>query len=338
MEAIITGENSEAIGLHVVDNNGIKHKIEMEFDGEVYYHDQDGYPDDPDERTTTDKIHIGQARRFARYWVYRKRGYETVDRWDNPDRITLAALAVAPLTAETAERYFGDLYQQFKSIYTDATPTVEMPEGVTPEEAIYQKDIYVGVETSHLGHIMAEVLADAELLSTVSRSLDVTGQSSSEMDASSGLTEFFGMVTGSDPDEITGLEDGGLVEAVSGIHVEWEYEPGKYQTRQGEEPDLQRDPDGRSTIFEYNPASITDLKIQIVRNLLCQVRDRYLVMGIAPPEPFRLLGLGQIIPGTWYKNRDYYEPYHDPNATVSTWFEEYTPEDAYEHEAEPPQQ
>ncbi|WP_239524460.1 hypothetical protein [Halogeometricum borinquense] len=76
MDAIITGE-SERIGLSVIDNNDVEHLIEMNESGEIKYHDQDGYPDDPCERARAENIHVNQARRFAKYWVYRKRGYDT---------------------------------------------------------------------------------------------------------------------------------------------------------------------------------------------------------------------------------------------------------------------
>ncbi|PYZ02522.1 hypothetical protein C8039_18400, partial [Halogeometricum sp. wsp3] len=54
------------------------HGIHVGFDGEVTYHEQDGYPDDPDKRTSEENEHVNQARRYAKYYVFAQRGYDPV--------------------------------------------------------------------------------------------------------------------------------------------------------------------------------------------------------------------------------------------------------------------
>ena len=336
MKAVITGENEERVGVNLRDNNDVEHVIEMEFDGEIKYHEQDGYPDDPGKRTSQEELHVAEARRFARYWVYRKRGYDTLDRWQNPDRLTVAALAVAPLTPNAAQTYFGDLYQQFRSIHGDAEPVVEMPDGLTPTDPVYQKEIYLSVEDETIAALAMDFLTNPTVLDEIATTIDITErQSSTEPSA---LQQALSLVTDREVQKIAGLEDGLLIEAVSGIHLRWDDETGTYHTRKGRQPALDRDPDARTEIFQYNPDSITELKLQLARHLVCQVRDCYIVMGLAPPEPLRILGPGRFAASTWYEHRDYYDRYHDPTADISTWFEEYTPEGAYEHKAEPPEQ
>ncbi|WP_049896385.1 hypothetical protein [Natrialba chahannaoensis] len=58
-------------------------------------------------------------------------------------------------------------------------------------------------------------------------------------------------------------------------------------------------------------------------------------MGIAPPEPFRIKGPGLADAVGWYNTGDFYEMYWNPDAEITTWFEEHTPDDAYEHVGEP---
>ncbi len=101
MKSEIIGEDKKDIGTKVTDNNDVVHQIEMhKSNGEIYAHEQGGYPDDPAERTIAGNEHVNRARRFAKYWVYRERGYETLEWRHNPNRITAAAMAIAPLRAD----------------------------------------------------------------------------------------------------------------------------------------------------------------------------------------------------------------------------------------------
>jgi len=104
MNGKIIGEDECDIGVFVTDNLDKSHQIEMnKHDGVIYAHDQDSYPDHPDNRTKAGNEHVNQARRFAKYWVYHQRGYDTLDGWQNPDRITLAATALMALDEPIAE-------------------------------------------------------------------------------------------------------------------------------------------------------------------------------------------------------------------------------------------
>ncbi len=101
MKGDIEGEDDNYVKVYVTDNSETEHDITVEkASGEIAYHDQDGYPDDPDERTIAGNEHVNQARRFAKYWVYRERGYEALEWRHNPNRITAAAMAIAPLRAD----------------------------------------------------------------------------------------------------------------------------------------------------------------------------------------------------------------------------------------------
>ena len=318
MKAVITGE-SERVGVKVQDNNGIDHGIEMEFDGVIKYHEQDGYPDDPDERTEAGNEHVNQARRFARYWVYRKRGYDTLKPVQNPDRIAQAAVVLQLLSVDSVERLFGELYQQFRSASTDSDRPITLPDGIGHQEAVYQQDIYLGLDdqTSKAYEAVIEELQGVE--NTTAGLQDATA-----------LLERAAV----DIDDLPSVEDGALIEAVSGVHIHWDDVLGQYHTQWGDQPATERDPDARIEIFAFEPESMQELREQLVRNLLCQVRDCYLAMGIAPPSAVRILGHGRHDASTWYNHYDFYEEYFDPDAEIETWYEEHTPDNAYDRVSE----
>lgn len=325
MKAVITGETDNLVGVNLRDNNGVEHVMDVrKSDGEIPAHQQYGYPDNPDERTEADNEHVNQARRFAQYWAYRKRGYDTLNKQNNPDRITVAALALMALTPDAAETYLGDLYGQLISLYTDRESTVDVPDEVAPERAIYEKDIYVGIDQEDAS-TYATVLTNSE----IQEQLDQDGNKNIVDTINTIDTDTLDEISGVNSDDFTTLRDGLLVEATSGIHVHWDDVDGQYHTQWGDQPEIDRDPDARIEILSYKPESIAELTKQIVRHLLCQVRDCYLAMGIAPPEQFRLLGYGRQDASTWYANYDFYENYHDPTADIGTWFEEHTPDNAY---------
>ncbi|MFD1565527.1 hypothetical protein ACFR99_18495 [Haloarchaeobius amylolyticus] len=293
--------------------------------GEIYAHEQDGYPDDPDKRTVKGNEHVNQARRFAKYWVARECGYDTLDWQRNPDRITAAALAIAPVTSAAAEEYFGDFAQQFAHIHGDAEPAVSVPDEIRPADVVYQKDVYVGIDEPALESLTGDLLETDEVIAALGRAIDPT---ETRPDGTV-LSDVLADVTGIDETDVPRLHDGLLIEDVSDLHVHWDDAAGQYHTQWGEQPAIDREPNARIEIFEFDPDSLDDLTRQITRHLLCQVRDCYLRMGIAPPEPFRLLGPGHHDAGTWYEHYDFYDRYHDPTAEISTWYEEYTPDDAY---------
>nr|WP_239524404.1 hypothetical protein [Halogeometricum borinquense] len=85
MEATIIGEDEVDVGVEVIDNDGIEHRIVIGHDGEIKSHVQDGYPDDPTERTNKEDQNVAQARRFARWHVYREKGYDTIPTDENHD-------------------------------------------------------------------------------------------------------------------------------------------------------------------------------------------------------------------------------------------------------------
>ncbi|MDS0260518.1 hypothetical protein NDI56_14020 [Haloarcula sp. S1CR25-12] len=311
MDGIITGENDERVGLSVIDNNDAEHVIEMEFDGKINYHEQDGYPDDPAERTNAENEHVNQARRYAKYYVYREKGYETLDPHRNPDRILGVALVAAGLSTDSVESYFGDLYRQVRSHSTDSPRPVTLPDGVSQANVTYQQDVYLGLDDrqvemleelldvaevrEYLGDLARGGVNDRSLLGLLADAHDIAGKSGSDLPATA--EDFW-------------------IEAVSGVHVHWDDAAGQYHTAWTDRPGIDREPDARIEMLPFEPENIDAFQQSLVRGLFCQVRDCYLGMGVTPPSEFRIQGMGSYDHATWYDYYDLYQPYHDPDADI----------------------
>ncbi|MCL9815315.1 hypothetical protein [Natranaeroarchaeum aerophilus] len=301
MQAEIKKETDDGFGVLVTDNNGAEHKIGVCFDGEIDGHLCDAYASDPFDRTPAENEHNEQARRYARYYVARERGYETIEWRHDPARLLAAASAVAELDTDDVTEHFGDLYDQVRSHYGDVERPVPLPEEVRPGHVSYMQDIYLGLSD--------EAMIDLLTLDDAVEEVSVTAGESIE-DRIATLLEAAPADT--DVPDASAL----TVEAVSGVHIEWDDEAGQYHTQWGAEPDLDRDPDARFDVLPFAPEDIEDFQAQLARNLLCQVRDAYVGMGVAPPAPYRIKGLGRHQIATLYEHDDFYQRYHDPDAEI----------------------
>lgn len=303
MDAIITGE-SKRIGLSIIDNNDVEHLIEMDESGNITGHQQDGYPDDFEKRSLIDENEpINQARRYARYYVSRERGYDTIEWRHDPDRILAAALSVAELDSDRVAEYFGDLYDQVRSHFANTDRPIPLPDGAAPGHISYQQDIYLGLEKdaveslTDLGdELEASALPDEPVESIESLVAHLLDAAPVDRDVP-------------DPSDLT-------IDAVSGVHIRWDDANGQYHHERHDQPALERDPDARFDVKPFAPDRIEDFQLQLVRNLYCQVRDCYIEMGVVPPKPFRIKGLGKHQIATLYEQYDFYQRYHDPRAEI----------------------
>jgi len=145
MRANITGENDERIGLYVYDSNDVEHWIEMEFDGEIKYHEQDGYPDDPHDRTLNERGRVLQARDFARHHVWQETDYEPFPVEKSHPGIKRVRSAIQELPIERFRALFADIYNQVDG--KDPIPTdlpAPLPSAVGPDDWVtFLVDVYL---------------------------------------------------------------------------------------------------------------------------------------------------------------------------------------------------
>ncbi|NGM68020.1 hypothetical protein G6M89_03155 [Natronolimnobius sp. AArcel1] len=316
MKAVITGENDRLVGVNLLDNNDAEHVIEMKKDGTITAHQQDGYADDPDNRTEEENEHVNQTRRFAKFHVYRERGYDTLEHIENPDYIDAVRQAILQLSDAEFEQYFGALHQQLRSHHESVDRPVNLPAGVQkPDAVIYKLDTYLGVDIAESGLTeQARALAEAHSLEYEPGTTPKTGAAVSEADLEE-WTEFGEhLMDLANPDDLE-LE----LSAVSGIHVGYPDARGEHEVEWNDSP-LEREPDARLELMPADPGSLEEFREYLDHHLRCQIRDCFVGMGQVPPEPYRVVGFGKFIYARRYDHYDLYPQLHlrdgDHNAVI----------------------
>ncbi|WP_226480663.1 hypothetical protein [Natrinema amylolyticum] len=121
MNGTVIGENEVGIGVDINDNNGVIHEISIEKGSwEIVYHEQEGYPDDPDDRTGEGNEMVDQARDYAKWYVAQNTEYDTVPWYLRSDQIEQVENVVADLSEDDLKHHFHHYYQQLAGAY-DAT-------------------------------------------------------------------------------------------------------------------------------------------------------------------------------------------------------------------------
>lgn len=311
MKGKIAGEDKEGIGVTVIDDNDVEHQIAMDFEGEIEAQGQDGYPSNPADRTNEEDESVSQARRYAKYRVYQETGYDTVPNTENPDRIAAVLLALIALDDEQFTEYFGTLYEQAASHdRADVVPPLDLPQEVYSEEfLIYKQNVYLEEDldaiqeqlarpaTAVLGEQNLDTLASASGDGLISKAASLVGGGSAD---------------DSDTPEIPGADL--TIEGVSGIDTMYYEDTNEERTIEGQDP-FDREPDAR---LEIVPTSYDRdrFRLHVGHNLVCQIRDCFIGMGLEPPEPYRVLGHGQYKYTGKYRHFEFYEPYFDHDASI----------------------
>ncbi|WP_049907339.1 hypothetical protein [Haloferax elongans] len=296
MKAVLGDGDDDGTGIRVVDNAGASHGIHVAFDGEITYHECDEVANNPALRTREECERVDQTRRYAQWYVYRERGYDTVPSTENPDRILAALLAVSNLSEYRFEELFGDLEDRLASHYDDSPVDLPFPDADPDDAIIYQQDVYLQPDPTDF---------DPPVLDQFRGRFEGKSDSPVVPDEGEIVVE-----------DLDALDFG--IEAVSGIHVIHNDGEGNEQRSQGEQP-LDREPDARVELMTTNPDEVAPFQHFVVSNLACQIRDRFLLMGVKPPAAFQVPGWGSYEGFQCQKFCDLYENYWDTTATITTW-------------------
>ncbi|RZH67398.1 hypothetical protein [Natrinema altunense] len=309
MKAVITGESDELVGVNLRDNDGAEHVIEMAFDGKITAHQQDGYPDNPAERTEEENERVNQARRFAKYFVLAERGYDTVPAAENPIRINAVRKAIDEMSAEEFKRHFGDLYQQLAYEEGDGTsPAITVP-GEATDPSIFCQNIYLGVDPfeTDIGGQLADEYGLA--IDQPAADIDLTDVSADEIDT---WAEYAGEFAGRAEDADLDLSEATYIDETSQLYVKYPNGPNLTAIDDHLEP-AARDPDTVIELLPIDPQDLEYFKSFMDHYLRCQIRDSFVEMGVHPPEAFQVIGMGRFM-STWrYDNIEFYPQFHDPN-------------------------
>lgn len=312
MQAEIKDEIEEGVGLVVEDNRDIEHRMVVGQSGEIKAHKTDLYPD-PAERTFEEDESFSQARRFARWHVYRETGYDTVPNEYNPDRIAAVLMAVLDLKDEQFDEYFGRLFEQMASHERrDVLPVLDIPDDVYDEEFIvYKQNVYLDADLDAIRDQLQRPVVDVIDEDTIQALVDAQG--AGLVAKAKALIGGGGRETESefDPDvSFTDID----IDAVSDIDTMYS-EPDGYKTIGGADP-LDRDPDAR---LEMLPMGFTreQFRRHVGHTLVCQIRDCFVSMGLEPPAQYRVLGHGKFKFSAKYRDFDFYPDYWDHEANLS---------------------
>lgn len=313
MKGDIIGEDDDSIGVEVVDNNGFTHVIAVGFEGDILEHGSDSYPDNPAERTPEGNEHVEQARRFAQYYVYHERGYDTVDPELHPERLNAVRLAIAELTDSEFETYFGDLYRQLQSHYDDDTDSVvDIPSAAAdPESVLYRMDVYLALDPRRTDSAeAAQTLAADYGLDLDDSVLETSVEDLSEPEIADwqAFTDEFETVAAD-----RSIQDSKALSlgAVSELYTASIDTNGEEHIDTVASP-LDRQRDALIELPVIDPETTDAFQRYLVFTLSCQIRDCHLRMGLEPPEPVRLLGYGRFEAAEQYATLDMFPNYADP--------------------------
>jgi len=107
------------------------------------------------------------------------------------------------------------------------------------------------------------------------------------------------------------LTEGLHVDAVSDLHMAYLDSRSRKHVTDYESP-VDRTADAELEIPAVEPDSLSDFQDSLVHNLVCQICDSFVRMGLEPPEPFQLLGYGRYEAAERYNKVDFYPNYIDP--------------------------
>jgi len=307
-----TNQGETRIGIRVEDKQGVEHGIEMDELGEITIHQQDGYPDEPSERTPIESEIVNQARRFAQYYVYVERGYDTVPLEIHPERIDAVRQALQGLSDPDFERLFGDLKQQLQSYHDGTDRAIPIPaDAAGPNSVLYRQHVYLGLDPTN-----PTFADDAETLATI-HGIDLEDADSpvSELSDSvrSGWRSFTDqletLATERDRDHSDALEIGG----VSSLYTAYVDSRGEEHIGEPADDPFDREPDTLIELAPIDPGSLEQFREYLDHYFQCQIRDCFVRMGLHPPEEFCVLGPGHIEAAEQYKRLEMYPDFTDPD-------------------------
>lgn len=313
MKAVITGETANLVGVNLRDNGGAEHILDIrKNDGEITAHQCKSYADKPKNRTPEENELNEQARRFAQYYVYRERGYDTVRPEIHPERIDAVRVAIQNLSDAEFERLFGEFYQQLQSYHdTSVQRAIPIPSSAAgPTSVLYRQHVYLGVDP-----LQTELESDAKTLATVHGiDLDTAAESVDELSEAAlsdwkAFTDQFETLAREKSVYATDtIELGG----VSSLYTAYVDSAGKEHIGEPDEDPFNREPDTLLELAPIDPGSISEFRAFLDHQLKCQIRDCFVRMGVRPPKDVRVLGTGRIEAAEQYKQLELYPDFTDP--------------------------
>jgi hypothetical protein len=312
MNGEIIDEEDEWVGIRIIDNNGVEHKVAVETAGDIRGHSQNGYPDDPSKRTSEGNEHVEQARKFAQYYVYLKRGHDTVPPEIHPERINAVRAAIASLDEQAFKDLFGDLYRQLRSHHGDADRVIDLPADVArPDDVLYRQHVYLGLD------LLATNYSEQATQLAAQHGLDLSGEALNESATPAEDVDSWQAVAHEVVDRAAtdgaDLTEGLYIDAISSLYMAYIDTTSHERIGEPEEDPYSREPDTLIELPPMDTGTIAEFQEYITHNLACQIRDCFVRMGLQPPEPFQILGFGRFEAAEQYRKLELFPDYTDPD-------------------------
>ncbi|NGM68033.1 hypothetical protein G6M89_03230 [Natronolimnobius sp. AArcel1] len=328
MKATIESESDRTATLTVSDSEAHSHRLVIDRTGTIQHHHCDAYPAEPADRTPVEYERCEQVQRFAKYALFRRRGdnvlspYDPADRIAYPERIAATTLIVGAMSLETVESTFDSVYRQLSSA-TGADATADNRPVQPPAEApdanwtLLEQDLALRVGDDRLRPLFEAVL-ELEALGALRQLLDERPERD-DQPLFARLNRVLEVTPpradGRTPPSRTVPE---CLAEPSAIRVHWQTDGGTRVTYGDESASVDAPLAARLQLpaAETPIRSVASLQRSIVDHLLCQLRDCYVGMGLAPPRGLRVRGPGIAAFTDTYEQDAVYQRYHDPDAII----------------------
>lgn len=310
MEGDIIDTEDEWTGVRVEDNGSGTHKVAVEHDGEIRGYSQDAYPDDASERTWREDEYCSQSLKFAKSHVYRETDHDPLDGHWNLDRVAATLMALWQLSPDRVVDLFESFYQQCRSHHEGVARPLELPRAIDDgQTVIYEQEVYLDAD---LETIRGAVDAFGD--GVAASGADALTELSTGSLLSDGLDALFDAVQAHAVDAEFDFPTFEIADT-SELGVMYYDDRGRSHRHGGGGPSDEKC-DARLELPQVDPGSPEEFRSLLLRHLVCQVRDFYIVMGEEPPPAFRVLGPGKHAPTQGYGASDFYPDYFDFDADI----------------------
>lgn len=324
MNARIESETDRRITTVVTDNGGNSHHLTIDRTGSVESHRCDALPTE-DSRSGDDRQRTRRSVRFGKYYVYRRRGYETLDPYGDdrltyPERLAATTLAIGAMSPDTVGTQFERLYRGFGD--GPAEPSLPADPPATAPNASWthlEQDVVLDVGDERLRPLL-DALVELEALGGLRRRMDRYPERRGTDGLRARIERLFatkGATGAANHRDKAGAWAG--VAASGPLGVRWE---GGETTTVGDGERRGSSEAGALGARIQLPASRRParspaaLQRRLFDHLRCQLRDCYVGMGLAPPRDLRVRGPGIDWFTTRYERGERYQRYHDPDAII----------------------
>lgn len=305
MNIDVKKQNQEKFEVEVTDNAEMVHNIGVE-GTEIIYHNSDGYPDAPDERTPEENERVAQARLYTRYWTYCMLESTSLENNNNPVYIDAVRKNLSTHETSELEENIKPLYKQLKYDRGEkgGKKVIDVPDN---ENYIYNLDVKFVGQKLEQERVLKQMFEE--------HNLDISEEHDSRDLSPEEITEWT-ETPENQKDIDSGLEHGFEVETITFSPVY----ASVYRNGRMMPLDDSRTFNDRFATIEIaylRSKSLDEFRKQVQYNLRCQIRDMFVRMGVVPPTGYKILGSGKYSAELAYENIEFYPELHKPNRNTN---------------------